>query len=49
MAIDHNAKAFDLMFVLNRVLHMKGLLEILIMIGQKIMSGFAEVHMFGYS
>jgi hypothetical protein len=35
--IAHNAKAFDLLFVLNRLVGMKLLPEILIMNGQKIM------------
>ena len=37
VAIAHNAKAFDLLFVLNRLVGMKLLPELLIMNGQKIM------------
>ena len=38
IAIAHNAKAFDLHFVLNRLVRMKLLPEHLILKGQKIMS-----------
>jgi hypothetical protein len=37
VAIAHNAKAFDLLFVLNRLVKMKFLPDLLIMNGQKIM------------
>jgi hypothetical protein len=37
VTIDHNAKAFDLLFVLNRLVCMKMLPELLVMNGQKIM------------
>jgi hypothetical protein len=37
VAITHNAKAFDLQFVLNRLVRMKSLSELLIMNGQKTM------------
>ena len=37
VAIAHNVKAFDLLFVLNRLVRMKSLHELRIMNGQKIM------------
>jgi hypothetical protein len=37
VAIAYNAKAFDLHFILNRLVRMKSLPELLIMNGQKIM------------
>jgi hypothetical protein len=37
VAIAHNTKAFEILFVLNRLVRMKLLPELLIMNGQKIM------------
>lgn len=48
MVVAHNTKAFDLQFVLNRVVRMKLMPRLLIMNGQ-IMSEGRECHMVGES
>jgi len=45
VAIAHNTKVFELLFVLNRLVEMKLMPELLVMNGQKIMSQGGERHM----
>jgi hypothetical protein len=49
VAIVHNVKAFDLLFVLNRLVRMKSLAELLIMNEQKIMCLKVENYVVGQS